>query len=161
MLDNLQILFSRLFDPEYAHLLLEPIAFFGLLFSLIFFAVGHYMGQPKCRMIALILIAACSLSVVPDLALRKKALAQETSARPADAKLIKEQYQRRLDHKWVYYAVAIIACLALLGGGKIGSIANLVVLGGGFLAVLFSAWLHMKEAEIYHSTIVKHAIPVR
>jgi len=83
-----------------------------------------------------------------------------TSARPADAKLIKEQYQRRLDHKWVYYAVAIIACLALLAGGKLGTISNLVVLGGGFLAVLFSAWLHMKVAEIYHPTIVKHAIPV-
>jgi hypothetical protein len=160
-MNELEIFFSRLFDAEYAHLLLEPLALYGLLFSLIFFAVGLYLGQSKCRMIALILIAACSLSVVPDLALRKKALPQEKTARQGDAKIIQEQFQRRSDNKWVYYALAITALIALIGGGKLGAISNMIVLGGGLLVVLFSAWLHMKEAEIYHPTIVKHAVPVR
>lgn len=161
MFNNLEILFSRLFDSEFLHLLLQPLALYGLFSGLIFFAVGHYMGQPKCRVAALIFIAACSLSVVPDLALCKKNLAQEKLARSGDAKLIQEHYQRRLDTKWVYYALAIAAFAALIGGGKLGAIANITVLIGTFIILLFSAWLEMKEAEIYHATIVKRAIPVR
>ena len=99
--------------------------------------------------------------MVPDLALCKKNLGAEKLARSGDAKLIQEQYQRRVDTKWVYYGLAICAMAALLGGGKLGTIANIAVLAGGFAVIVFSAWLQMKEAEIYHSTIVKHAIPVR
>ncbi len=161
MFNNLQILIGRLFDPEFTHLLLQPLALYGLLTGLIFFAVGHYMGQPKCRMVALIFIAACSLSVVPDLALCKKTIGQEKLNRAGDSKLIQEQFQRRMDTKWVYYGLAICAAAALLGGGRLGSIANIAVLVGAFAVILFSAWLEMKEAEIYHPTIVKHAIPVR
>jgi len=48
-----------------------------------------------------------------------------------------------------------------VAGGKLGAIANIALLVGGLFAFLFSTWLHMKEAEIYHPTIVKHAIPVK
>jgi hypothetical protein len=159
--NNLEILISRLFDPEFAHLLLQPLALYGLLGGLLFFIVGHYTGQPKCRMVALIFIALCALSVVPDLALCKKNLGQEKLARSGDSKLIQEQFQRRVDTKWVYYGLAICAAASLLGGGRLGAIANIAVIGGTIAVILFSAWLQMKDAEIYHPTIVKHAIPVR
>ncbi len=86
---------------------------------------------------------------------------RELETRPADAKLIKEQYQRRVDTKWVYYTLAIAAVLALLGGGKLAAVSNLVVVGGGVLVILFSAWMHMKEAEIYHPNIIQRAAPVK
>ena len=37
----------------------------------------------------------------------------------------------------------------------------LVVVGGGVLVILFSAWMHMKEAEIYHPNIIQRAAPVK
>ena len=74
MLTNLDILLSRIKDAEYAHLLLEPLPLFGLLFGLIFFAVGLYMGQDKCRVAALIVIACSCASVIPYSNYRNKAM---------------------------------------------------------------------------------------
>lgn len=161
MFNNLLILFQKLGDPEFAHLLLQALPFFGLFSGLIFFLVGHYMGQPKCRVVALIFIALSALSVVPDLALVKKGLGNEKFNRASDAKLLQEQYQRRVDSKWVYYAIAICAVASLIGGGRLGAIANIAVIIGTVIGILFSAWVLMKEAEIYHPSIVKRAIPVR
>jgi hypothetical protein len=161
LINNLEILIQRLIDPEFAHLLLQPLAFYGVLCGLLFFLVGHYWNQSRCRAVALIFIAICSLSVAPDLELCKKNIGVEKLNRSGDAKLIQEQYQRRQDSKWVYYALAICAVASLIGGGKLGAIANIAVMVGAVFVIFFSAWLLMKEAEIYHPTIVKHAIPIR
>ena len=74
MLSNLEVLFTRLGDSGYAYLLLEPLLLHGILFGLIFFCVGHFMEQPKCRAAALIAIGLCSLSIIPCLSLRNKAM---------------------------------------------------------------------------------------
>ena len=162
MLSNLEVLFTRLGDSGYAYLLLEPLLLHGILFGLIFFCVGHFMEQPKCRAAALIVIGLCSLSIIPCLSLRNKAMhPRELERRPSDARLIKEQFQRRVDSKWIYYALAIASVLALVSGGKLASFSNFVVIAGGVLAIIFSAWMHMKEAEIYHPNIIQRAVPLK
>lgn len=161
MLSNLEKLFSRMHDAQFASLLIEPLLLYGLLFGVIFFAVGHYMGQSKCRAAALIVIAVCSISVNPYVSLRKKAMTRELSSRPSDSMIIKEQQQRRLDTTWVYYSLAIVALLSLISGGKIAQFSDYAIIGGGIAIIFFSAWLHMKEAEIYHPNIIQRAIPVR
>lgn len=161
MLSNLEILFTRLRDPAFASLLLEPLLLYGILLGVVFFGVGQHLGQPKCRTAALVVVGLCSLAILPFLGLRKQAMPSEVGSRPSDSKLIKEQHQRRVDTRWVYYALATAALLALLGGGRIAALANWVVLVGGLLVVFFSAWMHMKEAEIYHPNIIQRAVPVR
>ncbi len=161
MLSNLEILFSRLHDAQFASLLIEPLLLYGLLFGVLFFAVGHYMGQPKCRTAALIVIAVCSLCVNPYVSLRKKAMTRELTNRPSDAMIIKEQQQRRIDTTWVYYSLAIVAVLSLISGGKIAQFSDYAIIGGGIGIIFLSAWLHMKDAEIYHRELVQRAVPVR
>jgi amino acid transporter len=161
MLSNLEILFSRLGDPGYAYLLFQPLLLYGIFFGVIFFCVGHYLAQPKCRAAALILIVLCSLAVMPALGLRHQALPRERTSPHADVKRINEQYQRSVDTKWIYFTLAIAATLSLLGGGKLAMFSNLIIIGGGVLVVLFSTWMHMKEAEIYHPDIIPHAVPVK
>lgn len=158
MLTNLNILLSRLKDAEYVYLLLEPVALFGLFFGLIFLAVGLYMSQDKCRIAALIVIAASCWSVYPMMKERERAqprLVVDTSITHVSAETFKRQTQLRQDTKWVYYAVGALALLALIGGGKLGDWSNIALLIGGTLAVIFSVWLHMKEAEVYHPNIKK------
>lgn len=164
MLTNLDILLSRLKDAEYSYLLLEPVALFGLLFGLIFFAVGLYLAQDKCRIVALIVIAASCGSVYPMMKQRAKAqprlaLNQEIARVSADS--FKKQTQLREDTKWVYYGVGGFAMLALIGGGKLGTWSNVALLIGGSLAVVFSIWLHMKEAEVFHPNIKKSVTRTR
>ncbi|MCE9519024.1 MAG: hypothetical protein K8R87_05610 [Verrucomicrobia bacterium] len=161
MLSNLEIFFSRLRDSGYAYLLLEPLLLYGIFFGVTFYCIGQYMSQPKCRTAALIVIGLCSLSIVPCLSLRHRAQAREFEKRPADKLQINEQYKRRVDTKWIYYALAIAAGLALISGGKLASFSNIAIIAGGVLVIFFSAWMHMKEAEIYHPNIIQRAVPVK
>jgi hypothetical protein len=69
--------------------------------------------------------------------------------------VIKEQTKLRQDTLWVYYATAGLAILALVSGGKIGTWMNIAFLVGGTVALVFSLWLHMKEAEVFHPNIKK------
>lgn len=157
MLTNLDILFRRLGDPEYLYLLLEPLPLFGLLFGLIFFCIGLYMDQEKTRIVSLILLAMCCFSVVPYIKYRDKAMPRVAEIIQSPQR-IKDQTKLRKQTTWVYYVVAITALVTLIGGGKFGSLGNYAVLAFGFLALVFSLWLHMKEAEVYHPNIRKAVI---
>jgi hypothetical protein len=121
------------------------------MFGVVFFAIGHFAGQPKCRGAALMVIAACSFAILPYLGLRHSARHLETDGRgTVTATKYDEQTKRYSDVKWVFYALAIMAAFALLGGGKLAQISNIAVIAGGILAVLFAACLRMKDAETYH-----------
>lgn len=164
MLTNLDVLLSRLKDAEYSYLLLEPLALFGLFFGLIFFAVGLYMGQDKCRLVALVVIATSCGSTYPMLKQRAKAqprLLTNQEITHVSAETFKKQSELREQTKWVYFGVGGFALLALIGGGKLGAWSNVALLIGGSLAVVFSVWLHMKEAEVYHPNIKKSVTRTR
>jgi hypothetical protein len=151
MFSNIVTLFSRLGNAEFAGLLVEPLLLYGILFGVIFFTIGHYLGQPKCRVAALAVIGACSLSIVPYLSLRHHARQLETGGHSAaTATQYDEQTKRVADVKWIYLALTISAALALLGGGKVAQISNIAIIAGGIFVVFLSAWLAMKNAEIYH-----------
>ncbi len=164
MLTNLDILLSRLKDAEYAYLLLEPLALFGLFFGLIFFAVGLYLAQDKCRIVALVVIAVSCGSTYPMLKQRAKAqprLVTNQEITHVSADTFKRQSELRYETRWVYYSIGLFALLALIGGGKLGAWSNVALLVGGSLAVVFSIWIHMKEAEVYHPNIKKSVTRTR
>jgi hypothetical protein len=152
LLTNLDILITRIKDAEYAHLLLEPLPLFGLLFGLIFFAVGLWGREDKTRLIALLVIAGSCASVIPYSNYRDRAQPRILEMMPLK-KSFRDQTALRQDSQWVYFTVAGIAILALIGSGKVGQLASYGVLITGLAALGFSVWLHMKEAEIFHPNI--------
>ena len=151
MFRELQTLFSRLANAEFAGLLVEPVLLYGIFFGVVFFAIGHYLGQPKCRAAALITIATCSLCILPYLSFRQHARHLETGGHTsATATQYDEQTKRVASVKWIYLALAIAAGLALIAGGKLAQVSNITIIAGGIIVVFLSAWLSMKNAEIYH-----------
>ena len=60
---ELNQLWSSLQDPEYLHLLLEPLPVFGFALGMIFLVAGLIMNQNKTRMLALVVIIASAGSV--------------------------------------------------------------------------------------------------
>ncbi|RBP47424.1 hypothetical protein DES53_101221 [Roseimicrobium gellanilyticum] len=156
MLTNLNILFQRLRDAEYAHLLLEQLPVYGLLFGLLFFAVGLYLREDKCRIVALAVILLACGSAVYGAELRQKAMPRILQGcEITQAPFIKEQTKLRQDTMWVYYTTAGLAVLALVSGGKLGTWLNILLMAGCAMAFTFSLWLHMKEAEVFHRNIKK------
>lgn len=155
MVTNLNVLLNRLRDPEYSHLLLEPLPLFGLLFGLLFFAIGLYLKQDKCRIAALVVIAVTCGSAMLYGKLRQRALPGILRDSPGKVVVVREQTELRKRTLWVYYVTGGFALLALVGGGKLGAWSNVVLLVGGTFALIFSTWLHLKEAEVYHPNIKK------
>ncbi|QIF00772.1 hypothetical protein [Roseimicrobium sp. ORNL1] len=157
MLTNLTILFERLRDAEYAHLLLEQLPLFGFLFGLLFFVIGLYLHEDKCRLVALMVILLACGSAVYGAELRQKSMTRILQGcEITQVPFIKEQTKVRQDTLWVYYTVAGLAVLALVGGGgKLGTWLNLALMAGVASALVFSLWLHMKEAEVFHRNIKK------
>lgn len=156
MLTNIDVLLSRLNDAEYAYLLLEPLPLFGLFFGLIFFAIGLYLDQDKCRVAALMVITISCATVIPYTKYRDRAMPRILQTREITyVPAIKRQTELRNETKWVYYATGIFALGALIGGGKLGAWSNTVLITGGIAALIFSVWLHMKEAEVFHPNIKK------
>ena len=62
---ELSNLWQSLDDPEYLHLLLEPLPLFGLGIGLIFVVAGLLMAQPQMKLLALIVIVLSCASVQP------------------------------------------------------------------------------------------------
>lgn len=155
MLTNLNILFNRLRDIEYSYLLLEQLPLFGLFFGLVFFVIGLYLAQDKCRIAALIIIFISASSAIFAGSVRQKAMGGIMRERPALVGDMRAQTKLRHDTMWVYYTIAGLAVLTLVSGGKLGTWLNIVLMVATFLAFIFSLWLHMKEAEVYHPNIKK------
>lgn len=159
---ELTTLWQSIRDPEYLHLLLEPLPLYGLGLGLAFLVVAFMFREMQSRMLALGIICASCISVWPYVELRDKATPRILATRSPDfAPLIVEQTQRRKDWAWPYYLMAALSFTALcMTKHPKGRIFILVVMSGCLLLFWFSIWLHKKECEVYHRNIVRF-VPVR
>lgn len=162
MWQELTTLWQNIRDPEYLHLLLEPLPLYGLGLGLVFVIVSFVFGELKSRMLALAVICVSCASVWPYIDLRDKATPRILATRsPEFAPLIQQQTQRRKDWSWPYYTMTLFSGIALFTASspKGRPVLFLVVLFGALL-FWFSIWLHKKECEVYHRNIVRF-VPVR
>ncbi len=154
---ELSTLWQTLRDPEYAHLLLEPLPLYGIGLGLVFLFVAVSFHEGKCKALALLVICLSSASVWPCLSLREKAEPRIVAMRdPSYGPLIREQTKRRASLQLLYYCTAAFCGLAALlsaaGKGRGVLIIALIFAVAAFWA---SLWLHKKEAEIYHRNIIR------
>ena len=159
---ELTTLWQSICDPEYLHLLLEPLPLYGLGIGLTFLIVSFLFGEAKCRLLALAIICVSCASVWPYLDLRDKATPRILATRsPEFAPLIVEQTQRRKDWSWPYNAMTLFSTIALVTArSPKGRPVLFLVVGFGALLFWFSIWMHKKECEVYHRNIVRF-VPVR
>jgi hypothetical protein len=158
MMRELSNLWQSLDDPEYLHLLLEPLPLFGLGIGLIFVIAGLLMAQPQMKLLALIVIVLSCASVQPYVSLRVKSEPRVLAMQDAGYhKLIRDQTQLRSGSAWLYYGIALMCTISLVvtrsGKGFVFLILTLVLCAVGFTHAL---WLHKKECEVYHRNIVRY-----
>ena len=161
MMRELTLLWYSLQDPEYLHLLLEPLPVFGLALGLVFLVAGMAMDLKQMRLLALVIMIASAGSVYWYLKMRvatepRVAATISTTFHP----LIKEQTARRVASAWVYYVAAAACALALFAGsGSKSSLITYLVLVIVSATLVHATWLHKKECEVYHRNIVHNAAP--
>ena len=156
MFSQLNILLDHLSQSDFLLLVLEPMFMYGLLFGLIVFIVGYSMSDARARTTGLIIIAVACFTTYPYLELANKAtprIASMTGLWQNGA--VKEQTKRRVDTRWVFYGLGLLALAALSSGGGVNNYLGGTTIAVGIGVLFFSLWLHMKECEIYHPYI-KH-----
>ena len=162
MWHELTTLWQSIRDPEYLHLLLEPLSLYGLGIGLVVLVIAFVFGEKRSRLLALALICLSCGSVWPYTDLREKATPRIIATRPIEyAAVIREQTRRRNDWNWPYYAMTVLSlitlCLAHQPRGR-PLLAAVVICG--VLLFWISIWLHKKECEVYHRNIIR-LTPVR
>jgi len=160
MLKEFIHLSEKLNDPEYLHLLLEPVMIYGLAIGVIVFLFSFFFSERRMQFVALGIIIVSSLAVIPYLDQREKADKQVVKLRasnlPGMESMMKESQERRKDSQKAYVIVAALAGLTLLMGahkGKPGMFAGVATSIAGAAVVVHGAWLHLEDAEIYHPNI--------
>jgi len=156
MLREFAHLTEKLKDPEYLHLLLEPIMIWGLAIGVIAFLFAFFFGERKMQLVALAVIIASSLAVGPYLKQRAQSDERVVKLRGDVKELIEESQERRRDSRGAYMLVAALAGLTMLMGahkGMPGMVAGIGTALVGTIVVIHGAWLHLKDAEIYHPNI--------
>jgi IS1 family transposase len=161
MWQELITLWQSVRDPEYLHLLIEPLPLYGLGIGLMCFVIAFVFGERRSRLLALGLIVLSCASVWPYNDLREKATARIIATRPPDYEnVIRQQTQRRKDWAWPYYAMTVLTFIAVFTGHRPqGRFLLLAVVVGGALLFWISIWLHKKECEVYHRNIVRYTPP--
>ena len=150
---DIKMLFDMLGDPEYRHLLLEPVMIYGMLIGVVAFPFAFLFKERKMQLGALIVIMASSLAIVPYLKARSQSDKRMEKLYTERAEQIEQQRDARKDTQWFYFMVAGLAGVTLLMGahkGKPGLIVGIATIGAGAGLVVFSMAMHLKDAQIYH-----------
>jgi hypothetical protein len=156
MLIEFAHLTEKLKDPEYLHLLLEPIMIWGLAIGVIAFLFAYFFGERKMQLVALGVIIVSSLAVGPYLKQRAQADERVVKLRADMKEQIEASQERRRDSRGAYLLVAALAGLTVLMGahkGMPGMLAGIGTVLAGTVVVIHGAWLNLKDAEIYHPNI--------
>lgn len=156
MLIEFAHLTEKLKDPEYLHLLLEPIMIWGLAIGVIAFLFAYFFGERKMQLVALGVIIISSLAVGPYLKQRAQADERVVKLRADMKEQIEASQERRRDSRGAYLLVAALAGLTVLMGahkGMPGMLAGIGTVLAGAVVVVHGAWLNLKDAEIYHPNI--------
>lgn len=153
---DLKHLFDRIDDPEYKHLLLEPVLIYGVLIGILAFVFAYFFKERKMQVGALVAIIVSAVMVVPYLKARTKADKHNVKLFSQHADQIQEHRETRKDAQWAYFAVAALAGVTLLMGahsGKPGFIVGSATVIAGVGLVLFSMIMHLKDTQIYHPNL--------
>ncbi len=160
MMRELTSLWSSLHQPEYLHLLLEPLALFGLAAGFLFLVLSLFVVQSAARIMALLLILLSAGSVHWYLGMRVKsepriAALMDSAFHPR----IREQTTRRKASEPLYIAIAAVAAVALAFGRSSRSLFVWAAAIMAAVGVVHATWLHKKECEVFHPNIVHYAAP--
>ncbi len=155
MLSQTILLIERLQNADFLLLVMEPFFFYGLLFGMIFFLVGYFMGDARARLTGMIVIAASCFMLYPYLKLSEKVTPRITAMAGhwTNGSAVKEQNKRRHDTRWFFYALGAVAAAGAAAGGGGAKLINVTIIIFGAVMLFVALWLDMKEHEIYHPYI--------
>ncbi|HEY1769456.1 MAG TPA: hypothetical protein VGG02_04280 [Chthoniobacterales bacterium] len=122
-------LLQALREPEYVHVLINPIPVYGLLIAIIGLAIALVQRSRRAQIATLILIALCAISVWPVVHYGEAGYDRALALSDDQGQAWLKVHEHRADEfAWCYYVLGVIALLAIFLPRKWPKAATLLAL---------------------------------
>jgi len=102
-------------QPEYIHVLINPLPVYGLAMGLIALIVAFFLRSRPAQVVALLIIFICSASAFPVYELGEQAYDRVVSMSDEAGRAWLDAHQDRAeDLIWFFYALALLSAVALV-----------------------------------------------
>src|SRR5256885_1281080 len=106
-------------QPEYIHVLINPLPVYGLAMGLLGLIVAFFLRSRPAQIVALIIVLVCAASAWPVYQLGKQAKDRVLSMEnEVGAAWIEEHEDRAEDLIWFFYGLAALSAVALVAPRK-------------------------------------------
>jgi hypothetical protein len=101
-------------QPEYVHVLLNPVPVYGLLISWLGLIIAVFLKSRRAQVATLVLVLISSLSAWPVYEFGQQAYDRVLSMTDEDGERWLDEHQERAeDLIWVFYALAVLSAAAI------------------------------------------------
>src|SRR5205807_857921 len=108
------VILTILRQPEYVHVLLNPLPVYGLLIAWIGLVIAAVLKSRRGQLVTLVLVLVSSLSAWPVYEFGQQAYDRVLSMTDEDGERWLDEHQDRAeDLIWVYYALAVLSAAAI------------------------------------------------
>ena len=112
---NFKILWEHLSDPEYVHVLINPLPVYGLSVAVLALMLAMFLRTPRLTVVALVLVFICSISAWPTYRYGQAGYDRVKSmADDAGGKWLDEHKARAEKLIWAFYVVASVAAVSVI-----------------------------------------------
>ena len=112
----MNVLWQHLSDPEYVHVLINPLPVYGLSIAILALTLALFLRTQRLTLAALVLVFVCAISAWPTYEYGEAAYDRIKSVSdPAGEQWLDEHMARGMKMLWMFYVLAGIAAIAVVG----------------------------------------------
>ena len=124
-------------QPEYVHVLLNPLPVYGLLVAWIGLLIGFFSKSRRAQIAALLLVLISSLCAWPVYEFGQKGYDRVLSMTDEDGERWLDEHQDRAENLiWMFYALAVLSAIAIAAPIKWPKSSAALVIAVIFLAAV-------------------------
>ena len=155
MKEFLQTFLDHLRQPEYMHVLLNPLPVYATAMGLIGLVLAFVLRSRQAQAIACVIVFIGSASVWPVTTYGERAEDRvKAMSNKAAISALHEHVSRADETEWIFYVTAVVASLGIIAAWKFPKILPAVTLLTILLAIACTtaaAWISQAGGQIRHS----------
>lgn len=163
-MSELHQFFETLKQPEYVHVLLNPLPVYGTAMGVLGLLLALALRNRPAQIVALVLIAVGCFSVWPVSEYGEDAAYRVQTMSNTDEPWLHEHAERADDAAWFFYVTGALAVAGIVAGWKSPKIAtwlSVAALVAGMVCLALGGWIAHAGGQIRHSEFRDGPPPAR
>jgi hypothetical protein len=161
----IETIFRDLRQPEYIHVLLNPIPVYGLLIGWIGLVIASFLKSRRAQIATLALVLISSLSAWPVYEFGQQGYDRVLSMADEDGRAWLDEHKDRAENLiWIFYALAILSAVAIavpIKWPKSSAPLVIAVLSLGVATLVVGGYIAYAGGKIRHREFRNEPAPKR